>query len=94
LPCLTTVAMLHQQTRKASAQPQRSKMTTTKKAIEQVLKGKPKGLRVPQIIETGVPLATSLKGKTPGQTFYSVLYSESKKADGLASRSRSARRSR
>jgi hypothetical protein len=30
-----------------------------------------------------VPLARSLKGKTPGQTLYSVLYSESKKADGL-----------
>jgi hypothetical protein len=24
-----------------------------------------------------------LKGKTPGQVFYSVLYSESKKPDGL-----------
>jgi hypothetical protein len=37
----------------------------------------------PAIIAAGVPLATSLKGKTPAQTFYSVLYSESKKADGL-----------
>jgi hypothetical protein len=43
--------------------------------------GKP--MRVTEIIEAGVPLATSLKGRTPGQTFYSVLYSESKKADGL-----------
>ena len=40
-------------------------------------------MRVPEIIEAGVPLATSLRGKTPGQTFYSVLYSESKRADGL-----------
>jgi HB1, ASXL, restriction endonuclease HTH domain len=56
---------------------------STKQAIEQVLKGRRNGLRVPQIIEAGVPLATSLRGKTPGQTFYSVLYSESKKADGL-----------
>jgi hypothetical protein len=40
-------------------------------------------MRVPQIIEAGVPLATSLKGKTPGQTFYSVLYGESKRPDGL-----------
>jgi HB1, ASXL, restriction endonuclease HTH domain len=55
----------------------------TKQAIEKVLAGKRRGLRVPQIIEAGVPLATSLKGKTPGQTFYSVLYSESKKDDGL-----------
>jgi hypothetical protein len=38
---------------------------------------------VPEIIKEGVPLATSLKGRTPGQTFYSTLYEESKKADGL-----------
>jgi hypothetical protein len=56
---------------------------TTKQAIEQVLTGKRRGLRVPQIIEAGVPLATSLKGRTPGQTFYSVLYSEAKRPDGL-----------
>jgi hypothetical protein len=31
----------------------------------------------------GFPLATSLKGKTPGQTLYSALYAESTKADGL-----------
>jgi HB1, ASXL, restriction endonuclease HTH domain len=54
----------------------------TKQAIEQVLKGRRRGMRVPEIIEAGVPL-TALKGKTPGQTFYSVLYSESKKSDGL-----------
>ena len=56
---------------------------STKQAIEQVLKGRRKPMCVPQIIEAGVPLATSLKGKTPGQTFYSVLYSESKREDGL-----------
>lgn len=56
---------------------------TTKQTIEHVLTGKRKGMRVPEIIEEGVPLATSLQGKTPGQTFYSVLYSESKKPDGL-----------
>jgi HB1, ASXL, restriction endonuclease HTH domain len=55
----------------------------TKQAIEQVLKGKRNPMRVPEIIAAGVPLATELKGKTPGQTFYSVLYAESKKADGL-----------
>jgi hypothetical protein len=49
----------------------------------QVMKGKRRPMRVPAIIAAGVPLATSLKGKTPAQTFYSVLYSESKKADGL-----------
>ena len=40
-------------------------------------------MRVPAIIAAGVALAASLKGKTPGQTFYSVLYSEAKKSDGL-----------
>ena len=55
----------------------------TKQAIEQVLAGKRNGMKVPAIIAAGVPLATSLKGKTPGQTFYSVLYAESKKPDGL-----------
>jgi HB1, ASXL, restriction endonuclease HTH domain len=54
----------------------------TKQAIEKVLAGRRKPMRVPEIIAAGVPL-TSLKGKTPGQTFYSVLYSESEKADGL-----------
>ncbi len=56
---------------------------TTKQAIEQVLKGKRNGMRVPAIIEVAVPLATSLKGKTPGQTVYSILYAEAKKPDGL-----------
>jgi hypothetical protein len=40
-------------------------------------------MRVPAIIAAGVPLATGLRGKTPGQVFYSTLYSEPKKADGL-----------
>ena len=56
--------------------------TTTKQAIEQVLKGKRNGMRVPAIIEAAVPLGP-LKGKTPGQTFYSILYAEAKKPDGL-----------
>jgi hypothetical protein len=55
---------------------------TTKQAIEQVLKGKRNGMRVPAIIEAGVPLS-NLTGNTPGQTFYSVLYAEAKKSDGL-----------
>jgi hypothetical protein len=40
-------------------------------------------MRAPAIITACVPLATGLKGRTPGQVFYSTLYSESKKADGL-----------
>lgn len=41
---------------------------TTKEAIEHVLAGRRKPMRVPAIIAAGAPLATSLKGKTPGQT--------------------------
>ena len=52
---------------------------TTKAAIAEVLKGKRNGMRVPEIIEGGVPLS-NLKGRAPGQTFYSVLYAEAKKA--------------
>jgi hypothetical protein len=37
---------------------------------------------VPAIIAAAVPLSR-LAGKTPGQVIYSVLYSESKKPDGL-----------
>ena len=55
---------------------------TTKQAIEQVLTGKRKPMRVPAIIAAAVPL-TELKGKTPGQVVYSVLYAEAKKPDGL-----------
>jgi hypothetical protein len=82
----TTVGMLDaMRAHEALADPKELHMNT-KQAIEHVLKGKRNGMRVPAIIAAGVPLATSLKGKTPGQTFYSVLYSESKKADGLVVR--------
>jgi hypothetical protein len=56
---------------------------TTKEAIAEVLAGSRKPMRVPAIIAAGVPLATGLRGKTPGQVFYSTLYSEAKKPQGL-----------
>jgi hypothetical protein len=56
---------------------------TTKQAIEHVLSGRRKPMRVPAIIEQAVPLATGLKGKTPGQVVYSTLYTENKRPDGL-----------
>jgi HB1, ASXL, restriction endonuclease HTH domain len=55
---------------------------TTRQAVEQVLTGRRKPMRVPAIIEAAVPLSR-LQGKTPGQVVYSLLYAESKKADGL-----------
>jgi hypothetical protein len=58
---------------------------TTKQAIEQVLTGRRKPMKVRQIIDASVPL-TALAGKTPGQVVYSILYSENKKPDGLVTR--------
>ena len=55
---------------------------TTKAAIEQAMKGSRKPMRVRAIIEAAVPLSR-LAGRTPGQTIYTVLYGEAKKADGL-----------
>jgi hypothetical protein len=55
---------------------------STKEAIEQVMTGRRKPMTVGEIFEAAFPL-TSLRGKTPKQTFYGCLYGESKKADGL-----------
>jgi HB1, ASXL, restriction endonuclease HTH domain len=55
---------------------------TTKATIEKVLTGKRKPLTVAEITEAALPL-TAHKGATPKQTFYSVLYGEAKKANGL-----------
>jgi len=55
---------------------------TTMQAIERVLVGKRKGMTVKEITDAALPL-TNLRGKTPKQTFYSVLYSENRKADGI-----------
>jgi hypothetical protein len=55
---------------------------TTRQAVEQVLTGRRKPMRVPAIIEAAVPLSR-LAGQTPGQTIYSLLYAESKREDGL-----------
>ena len=55
---------------------------TTKQAIEKVMSGKRKAMTVAEITEAALPL-TALAGKTPKQTFYSVLYGEAKKDVGL-----------
>lgn len=55
---------------------------TTRQAIEQVLTGKRGTMTVAEIAEAGIPL-TNLAGKTPKQTFYSILYGENKKSNGL-----------
>ena len=56
---------------------------SVRQSIVAVLAERGKPMKVRQIIDAGLPLATGLKGKTPGQTFYSILYAEAKKADGI-----------
>ena len=58
---------------------------TTKQAIEKVLTGQRKPMTVAQITEATLPL-TNLMGATPKQVFYSVLYSENKRPDGLVTK--------
>lgn len=58
---------------------------TTKQAIEQAMTGKRKPMTVAEIAEAAIPLS-NLKGATPKQVIYSVLYAENKKADGLVTR--------
>jgi hypothetical protein len=65
LPLRRTVVMLPLVVNDANSR--RRPRMTTKQAIEAVLTGRRKPMRVPAIIAAGVPLATSVKGKTPGQ---------------------------
>ena len=55
---------------------------TTRAAIEHVLTGKRKPMTVSAIFDEAMPL-TALAGKTPKQTFYSVVHSEKRKDDGV-----------
>ena len=60
---------------------------TTKAAIVQVLSGSRKPMRVPAIIAGVLPLHDpELKGKTPGQQVYSLIYSEAKRPTASSSR--------
>ena len=51
-------------------------------SYRKVLTGQRKPMTVAQITEAALPL-TNLKGATPKQVFYSVLYGENKKPNGL-----------
>ena len=59
---------------------------TTRAAIEHVLTGKRKPMSVPAISDAAMPL-TALAGKTPKQTFYSIVHSEKRRPDSVTSRS-------
>lgn len=54
---------------------------TTREAIAAVLAGSRKPMTVTQIADAAIPM-TALKGATPKQTVYSILYGENKKPDG------------
>ena len=58
---------------------------TTKQAIQKAMTGKRKPMSVAEIAEVAIPLS-DLKGATPKQVIYSVLYSENKRPDGLVTR--------
>ena len=58
---------------------------TTKQAIQKAMTGKRKPMSVAEIAEAAIPLS-DLKGATPKQVIYSVLYSENKRPDGLVTR--------
>ena len=58
---------------------------TTKQAIKAAMKGKRKPMTVAEIAEAAIPLS-NLRGATPKQVIYSVLYSENKRPDGLVVR--------
>jgi hypothetical protein len=75
LPSLPTTST------KEGQMPKQDSKFTARQAVERVLRGKRK-MTVGQIAEAALPL-TALKGKTPKQTFYSVLYGEAKKDNGL-----------
>ena len=58
---------------------------TTKQAIQKAMTGKRKPMSVAEIAEAAIPLS-DLKGATPKQVIYSVLYSENKRPDGFVTR--------
>lgn len=58
---------------------------TTEQAIQKAMTGKRKPMSVAEIAEAAIPLS-DLKGATPKQVIYSVLYSENKRPDGLVTR--------
>lgn len=74
---------------KNAAEPKAPRKRASNKptALEAIVKvmfenGPTKTMKVPEIIKAAVPL-TALKGAHPGQTIYSVIYSNAKKAGAL-----------
>lgn len=55
---------------------------STRDAVVSVLTGKRNAMSVADIAEAALPM-TNIKGATPKQQFYSLLYSEAKKTDGI-----------
>ena len=59
---------------------------TLKQAVEAATKSKRRPMTVNEIAEAALPLATSVKGKTPNQQVYSILYTEATRQDGVVER--------
>jgi hypothetical protein len=66
---------------RALAQTKESTLTT-RQSIEHVMKGKRRPMSVGEIFEQAFPL-TELRGRHPKQGYYSLLYSEKAKENGL-----------
>jgi HB1, ASXL, restriction endonuclease HTH domain len=82
LPLMTGLATVPSYPMKEATMATTTQKVTTKSAIAKVMTGKRKPMTVAEIADAAIPL-TDLAGNTPKQTFYSVLYSESKRADGV-----------
>jgi hypothetical protein len=84
LSSVTTVVMLRVMlTHGATAKTKEHDML--KAAVEAAMKGKRRPMTVSEIAEAAVPLA-GVKGKTPKQQVYSLLYTENRKDGGLVTR--------
>jgi Fe2+ or Zn2+ uptake regulation protein len=60
-----------------------AKQMTTREAIVSVLSKSDAPMPTSEVIEKTLKAATGLKGATPKQTVYSVLYSEARKPTGI-----------
>lgn len=60
---------------------------TLKQAVETAMKTKRgRSMTVNEIADAALPLATSVKGATPKQQLYSILYGEAQRQHGLVER--------
>jgi hypothetical protein len=66
---------------KESTMSTETKTTTLAQAIEQVLRAGRKPMTVTEVSTRAVPLAAGVRGSTPRQQVYSILYGEKKRPE-------------